>query len=255
MITENSAKAVSQFVSSVAVHFPPPRFDSPEQETEWLRSIIESLKGYEADILRRAAQRIIDTRGLRDGERWFPLPAAIRKVCSEIVADDNRQSLPLVDVSPGSGQSRNRWLAYELMRAGSMGKRAVEEGWVTSLFDWVREHGKLPSETERSTRKTLDRDVEGRVSWRHISAIEVDHCREMARGADEAYRLCISGGFPLASSLANFGEAREAWGEVLADHVAGKLDLRHASGRSEIEDRIKAKVADRRRMEKGGVAA
>lgn len=143
---------VAAFVSRLAVHFPPPKFDGPEQESEWLRSIIESLKGYSDDVLTRAAQHIIDTRGLKREEKWFPVPAEIRRYCNEIIAEDER--LPLLKAqqseafdglkAPPFSKARTR-LVLDLLK-GEMGRRAAREMWIGSLVDYVRYAKALPDE-------------------------------------------------------------------------------------------------------------
>jgi hypothetical protein len=141
---------VAKFVSTIAVHFPPPRFDSPEQEAEWLRSIIESLKSYDESVLDRACQWIIDHRGLKANEKWFPVPAEIRKVCNEIIDEDRRVPLlrqaaaEIFDGKKAPPHSRARTaLVLDLLK-GEMGREAARDGWIGSLVDYVRHAKELP---------------------------------------------------------------------------------------------------------------
>lgn len=158
---------VAAFVSRLAVHFPPPKFDGPEQESEWLRSIIESLKGYSDDVLSRTAQHIIDNRGLnRREEKWFPVPAEIRRYCNEIIAEDER--LPLMKAqqdeafdglkAPPFSKARTR-LVLDLLR-GAMGQQAAREMWIGSLVDHVRYAKALPDESMARTLKARAREME-----------------------------------------------------------------------------------------------
>lgn len=164
MSSKNST--IASFVSRLAVHFPPPKFDSPEQEAEWLRSIIESLKGYSESVLNRTAQLIIDTRGLKREEKWFPVPAEIRRYCNDIIAEDER--LPLLKAqqaesfdalkAPPFSRARTK-LVVDLLR-GEMGKRAAREMWIGSLVDYVRHAKALPDESMVRTLRARSREME-----------------------------------------------------------------------------------------------
>jgi len=154
-----SATSVARFVSKVAVHFPPPRFESDAQEAEWLRSIVESLKLYDDDVLDVASQRIIDTRGLRSDEKWFPKVAEIRRLCAGIVDDKRRAPLmkqamaEAFDGHSAPPHSRARTaLVLDLLR-GEMGREAARDGWIGSLVDFVRHSKELPYGSMISTLK------------------------------------------------------------------------------------------------------
>ncbi len=146
-----SNATVADFVSRIAVHFPPPRFESQEQEAEWLRSIVVSLRAYSESVLERAAQRIIDTRGVRRNEKWFPVPAEIRLVCEEIIAEDRRPKLIAeardVRTFPTRSAGRIEFVVGQLL-SGEMGRRAAREGWIGILYDEVMTRNALPHEGE-----------------------------------------------------------------------------------------------------------
>ena len=217
-----STSAVAKFVSRLAVHFPPPRFDSPEQEAEWLGSIIESLKRFDDDVLDRACQEIIDTRGVKAGEKWFPVPAEIRKVCAEIISENNRHKLPLEEGSDGSKPSTyyrvrdaDNWVHSEL------GRMAASEGWVGGLHMFIRQNGRMPDGHERKSFRTLVRDAEGRVTWTTVSCTEVEWLRRSAKAFDAALDECYRGGWVLAKPLAMLGETMMARQNELASAVLG----------------------------------
>lgn len=222
---------ISNFVSTIAVHFPPPKFESEAQEAEWLRSIIEALKTYSDDVLDRARQRIINTRGLREGERWFPVPAAIRKVCDAIVTEDNRShSLPIPGTDRPVQYVHKRALALDLLRT-QQGREAAADGWVLALYEFVAENGRAPTNQERHSFKTLEKGIDGRVRWNIHQCTEVEWLRMSAKGAQEAHEASIKGGFPFAAAWARMGDERAARRERLAQHALGQIDLR---GRAEI---------------------
>ena len=142
-----SASTAAKFVSRLTVHFPPPRFESAEQEAEWLRSIVESLKRYADDVLELACQQIIDTRGAKAGEKWFPLPAEIRKVCDSVIHDRER---PTLVAREEEDYRSNPWsdfrtdLVFDLLKGSAMGHQAAKEGWIGPLVHWVRMNAELP---------------------------------------------------------------------------------------------------------------
>lgn len=162
----SSKQAVAKFVSSVAVHFPPPKFDSAEQEAEWLKSIVDSLQEFSDETLDRAWQHIRDHRGLRKEEKWFPVPAELRRVCQEIVADGARKSLfqqqgsQSFDPHKASSHSKVRTqLVIDLVR-GEMGRRAATEGWIGALVDHVRTTACLPDESMVKTLRAREREFQ-----------------------------------------------------------------------------------------------
>tara|TARA_R110000868_G_scaffold4998_6_gene30979 strand:- start:1626 stop:2300 length:675 start_codon:yes stop_codon:yes gene_type:complete len=142
---------IAKFVSQIAVYFPPPRFESQEQEAEWLRSMVESLKAYDGDILDRACQEIIDTRGTRAGEKWFPLPAEIRRVCTDIADETNRPKVLAAEMEAAKAnpwsRARTRFVIEQLL-SGEMGKRAARDGWIGPLYDECRLRNELPKAHE-----------------------------------------------------------------------------------------------------------
>lgn len=229
---------IAKFVSTVAVHFPY-KFETPEREAEWLRSTVESLKNYDDAVLERAGQRIIDTRGARDRERWFPTMAEIHHVCAEVIADERRKSLPLEaeQKQQPDGHYRTR-LALELIRTEA-GRNAVKEGWIRPLFDWVKRHGKLPSPVDRVTLKTKQRYADGSTEWAFVGGTEIEHCRRHAREFDETYAMTVRGGFPFARQFEAVGAKMIVFGEILADHVDGQIDLMEMRIDHEIERRMR----------------
>lgn len=146
----SSKEAVAKFVGNVAVHFPPPKFDSAEQELEWVRSIRDAVREFSDATLEQAWHFIRDNRGLKREEKWFPVPAEIRRICQEIVADAahqqnlQRQVKENTDgwAAPRSSRARTI-LVLDLLR-GEMGKQAAREMWIGSLVDYVREQKSLP---------------------------------------------------------------------------------------------------------------
>lgn len=184
---------VADFISKLVMHYPV-RFESEERETEWIGSMAAAFKSYNSDVLQRAAQKIIDTRT----DRRFPLVAEIHKVCTSIIYDDGlkQQSLS-VNPSPEKAsvysESREKWADTLVM--GEMGRQAAKEGWILTLHDYARQHGRLPEPAG------------------------IGKLKAQARGFDDALEQCRAGGFQMAVHLRELGTSMLARRQALADMV------------------------------------
>lgn len=141
---------VLKFVGAIGPFFPPPRGSDEEQAT-WLAAMDRKLRGMEPEVLAAAADEIIETRDPKKDGRFFPLPAECISAC-----DKARARLTSIDGKPllSHGQSDpSPWatwrceLANDLIKT-EMGRKAARERWIISLWNYCREHGKLPSEIE-----------------------------------------------------------------------------------------------------------
>ena len=184
---------VADLISKLVMHYPV-RFDSEERQTEWIGSMVAAFKSYNADVLQRAAQRIIDTRT----DRRFPLVAEIHKVCTSIIYDDGLKQQSLgVNPSPEKqsvySESREQWADTLVM--GEMGRQAAREGWILTLHDYARQHARLP-------------DPAG-----------IGKLKAQATGFDEALGKCRCGGFPLANHLRELGTSMLARRQKLTEMV------------------------------------
>ena len=185
---------IANFISTLIMHFPV-RFDDKARETEWLGSVATAFRGYDGDVLKRAAQKIIDTRT----DRRFPLIADIHKVCGQIIYDDKLQqkmipgsTLSAEHAMPMSGERRR--LADSLVM-GEMGRQAADDGWVLALHDFIRAKGRMPQPHE------------------------VPKLKAEARGFDEALEQCRHGGLDQAKGLAALGVSMLARRQELTEMV------------------------------------
>jgi len=183
----------SEFIVAVVMHFPV-RHESPEREIEWTRSIVDAIKHYEGEILRRSAQRIIDSRT----DRRFPLPAEIRKVCAQIAEEDRRGRL-IVDASPLANRNM-AWAADRMILARDLlkcetGRTAAREGWILGLWDFCRNNARLPV------------------------GEEVRRIKRESEEFTEAYNTAMRGGFAGARALVALGDQMMARRENLAESV------------------------------------
>lgn len=158
--------AVSQFITELAVHFGR-KHDTQEAEDAWLKSMVESLRGYSQSTLRAGAKRIINNRT----ERSFPLPAECKKVCDEIASYEQREQQAgqlAVDRVPSTFSPARVQLADDLINC-PMGREAAKEGWVLALHDFARDNMRLPT------------------------GGEISKVKAVPKGFDDAYALCVRG--------------------------------------------------------------
>lgn len=176
------------------------RHASPADERIWLDSMVKGLKDYQASVLDRAAQRIINTKT----DPGFPYLAECRKACDEIIKLERAEKTPKFDdaareKSRINGSDWQYRLADELIMSGPLGKRAAKEGWVLSLHDFCRNKGRLP----------LDH--------------EVSKCIQDAKGFDEAYEAVLNGnGGALTKALEALGDTMLKRREALRAKVLGE---------------------------------
>lgn len=195
------AEKVSNFVSTLVVHFPVRFVRDGEHdaaaETEWLRSIRAAVGFYDEEVLAKAAQRIIDTRT----DRRFPLPAEIRKACHEVQEQINRGKLPLEDEkakASGPWHPDRVKLAYDLLKT-SMGREAAQSNWILQLWDFCRNNARLPTPGE------------------------VNELRHNANEFDGAYRETVKAPIgSLTNKLSRMGDAMLAKREELRGKALGE---------------------------------
>jgi hypothetical protein len=175
---------VDKFLTTVMSHFNK-RHASIEDEDAWTMSMVDGLRGYDASILERAAQRIILTRK----DPGFPYLAQCRDACEQIIKLDRAAETP--KFVPGSVDPKSLQSKYDqayahadwLIMQGPMGKQAANEGWILTLHDFIRENGRLPKD------------------------YEITKCKATAKGFDDDYAKCLRGeaGY-MSKSLAGLAE-------------------------------------------------
>lgn len=135
---------VAAFIAAVSRQFNPPRLDETEA-AGWMRDYVRVIGKYDADVLSRAAHKIIETRT----ESRFPKPAECRAACVE--ADRDLATLRKDQGLLSHGQrDQSPWASWRQDMADTliktdMGRQAAREGWVLLLWNYCRDHGRLPS--------------------------------------------------------------------------------------------------------------
>jgi hypothetical protein len=151
---------VTDFIASLVVHFPV-RHENTAREAEWLAAMVKALRGYDGSTLSEAAAMMIESRK----DRRFPLPAECKDACNEIIRR-NRAAKPqlIAEKSIPEWSDHRQRLADELVMT-PLGKRAAQENWLLSLWNFIRDNMRLPQEHE------------------------IPKCIAAARGFDEAYEM------------------------------------------------------------------
>lgn len=210
---------ISKFITDLAMHFSPPRFDQEHERQAWQKSIMMELHGSSPEVLERAARLIIQTRK----NRYFPLVAecrqATREAAEEIRFEGGLQILPELRPSFGDEWTAERVkLAYDLIKSG-MGKQAAKDNpsWVLALWHFCRRFQRLPDDSRKYEGRTpMERED-------YAGCSEIEFCKKSARDFDEAYARCFQA--PEGSILAKverLGASMLAKREKLRAEVLGR---------------------------------
>jgi hypothetical protein len=195
-----SIEHISKFITDLAMHFSPPRFEHEQERVAWQKSIMRELHGAAPQIIEHAARHIIQTRK----NRYFPLVAecreAIREAARVVDLDRHLETLPTLRKSFGDEWTTERVkLAYDLIKSG-IGKQAARDNpcWTLALWNFCRRTQRLPEKAE------------------------VEQLKREARGFDEAYAKCVRGEAGLMSkSLEKLGSSILAKRKRLSEEVLG----------------------------------
>jgi hypothetical protein len=153
---------VIRFLGDLLVQFPI-KHPNDAAERQWTQAMIRNLSGFSPEVLDEAAKRIIDSRVRRD----FPLPAECRKACIEV--DERRKTKPFPVMADEERKDRpySEWrcrLADDLIQC-EMGRQACHEGWIGTLWDYCREHKRLPDWRQVPKLQATARGVEDDIDW------------------------------------------------------------------------------------------
>jgi hypothetical protein len=139
---------VTRFINLLKANFTQ-RFESPEQELEWTKSMLRELRGFDPVILERAATDIIRTRKYRN----FPMPAECLEACFHAKkAAENLERSSFFDLSKSKPADGKRAATFESLAdeliLGPMGRQAAREDWIGFLYDFIKKNGRLPKDGE-----------------------------------------------------------------------------------------------------------
>lgn len=206
---------ISAFISDLAVHYTTPKYDDPKDRQRWLKSFVVELRGASPEVLKRAAQLIINSRK----NRYFPLVAdcrqAVREAAELVKFEQRLQTLPTLRQALGDEWSQERRdLADQLIKSG-LGKEAANDGWILALWDFCRRFQRLPDDQRYEARNAKEAEDFAGCS-------ELKFCKRAACGFDEAYQQCLRGGWPQAYELKRLGDSMIAKRERLCQEVLGR---------------------------------
>lgn len=143
---------VRKFILAVGVHFPP--LAKGEEAEVWVASMVHVLARMEPEVLAAAAKLIIETRSPKTDGKWFPTPSECIAACNRArdrIAHERSAAAPMLSHGEGDKSPWATWRierADEFIRTTALGKQAADEGWTLALHDFIREHVRLPSDSE-----------------------------------------------------------------------------------------------------------
>jgi hypothetical protein len=146
-----SEQGAVQFMTTLQTNFRQKRHESEQHEERWVALMVAELKGFSDEVLEQAAK---DMLRRRRGE-YFPILSECLAACQDAKhwIDQAKPRLRLnaaQDAAPSSTEREK--LANELIM-GEMGREAANSNWVLSLWNFIRDNGRLPAPHEVATVK------------------------------------------------------------------------------------------------------
>lgn len=193
--------AVKKFIMTVSAFFPRQKFAGEEaKEALWLRTMGEVLGGYSEAVLALAAEEIIKTRDPKDGT-MFPKPSECISACDGAKKILDIRATPLLPKM----EKANDWsddrlnLAFDLVN-NEMGRRAAREGWLSSLYHFIRKNMRLPHQQEVAAiiaeRRSIDQFIQSLSNKERptpVDAALIGFARSFEQRRDELYEGVVNG--------------------------------------------------------------
>ncbi len=200
-------------IQRIATVFGHPDFaDDPKAYLDELNRLIGR---YSEPVLEHAANQIIREHVPTQRNPW-PTPGVIARACAAAAGTWGEVKTP---EAPGEWSREAVAKAYDLI-ASPMGRQAADDGWVLSLWDHCRKHGRLPDRNEAAKLR--------------------DAAREFDAGYGEASRIKST----LGISLVRLGDIMLARRNRLADHAYGRKTPRENIDLSETSRRMTGESAE-----------
>jgi hypothetical protein len=186
--------ALTDFIDRIIQRFPPSFRWDDAQKNSWTEDMVRELGGFDADVLNRAAHKIIQTRGLTTEERKTPTVAECIRYCKDargaIFAESNAGTMAFATKTPEPYLMdwREDDFANDiaLNRKNPLCIQAAKEGWIGTLHTFVRKHRRMPSATDKIAYRKSSKVPEQMVA-------ELEWCKREAKDFDEAYALAVRG--------------------------------------------------------------
>jgi hypothetical protein len=183
-------------------------FGAPEHSEDpqaYIRELARLTKSYPDAVLDRAADYLIQSHQPTAAKPW-PTPADVCVACAD-AQDAINPVATIHDVK------HLDWAAPALKRADALiqsplGRKAADEGWILSLWDFCRKNMRLPAGSEITKCKTDTTDF-----W-------------------QSYAECERGGWAQAASLKRTGDLMNARRNQKSDLTQGIISDRKIDGKT-----------------------
>ena len=198
---------VADFIAALENQFFPPKHDPESRRIAWMQAFFREMRGFSTQVLVEAARDIILTRK----ERFFPLLSECVTACHnarkrfDLVAKASQVTAAKYDPAKTDPYAPWRGEMADRLIIGDMGRRAVKEGWILMLHDFIWVNQRLPRNDE------------------------IPKLRAAIEGFEEAYSKCVAmvgwkgkdpvGELGLAGKLVEWGDSIIAKRAKLADRV------------------------------------
>lgn len=146
---------IGGLLQPLGLHFKYPSHITEQDVPNFLSAYIDPLKGYPDDVLNGARLAILKTRT----SRVFPTVAECLEACVAVQAELAEPDLSREakdrhpEWSPEAVANASRLLAQYEWRA-----KALEQGWILSLWDFLREKARFPNRYEADKIATKHRE-------------------------------------------------------------------------------------------------
>ena len=199
---------VSDFITELENHFFPVKHNPESRRAAWMASFARELRGFSTQVLVEAAR---DLTLRRRKERYFPQLSECADACHkarkrfDLVAKASQVTAAKYDPAKTDPYAPWRGEMADRLIIGDMGRRAVKEGWILMLHDFIWVNQRLPRNDE------------------------IPKLRAAIEGFEEAYSKCVAmvgwkgkdpvGELGLAGKLVEWGDSIIAKRAKLADRV------------------------------------
>lgn len=141
-----SKTAAVKFAETILQLFPPFRWE-PDQEDRWMEIMARETSGFSDRVLEQALSNIV-----RRKEHRIPTVGECIEACCEAKRwlEQDKAAGELPDLHPSASRdwsTERRKLAHDSIQT-EMGREAARDGWIGSLWNFVREQQRLPKGQE-----------------------------------------------------------------------------------------------------------
>jgi hypothetical protein len=187
----NKPLSAAEFAEAVITHWPPFRWDQ-HQAGSWTQSLVRELSAFDRQVLGNALAHLIRTR--RDTKT--PTVAICIDACVTerryLEAQKRVESLPEAQHEAGKfpAYSPQRKDTVDLLVKCKLGKQAAREGWISTMYAFAMEHGRLPRD---DIHVAAPLNLGPHPIRPYVGMTEIAMCKRQAKDFDDAYAKLIRG--------------------------------------------------------------